>query len=164
MKKDTYVILPDGEYLIKSLKRLNISMDKYKTSEMGKALKKVFRGEMEIPDAVRVATEEIGRVFSSSKDKNSFDTGFYGDEIGTCPLCGKTVVRGKYSYGCQGWKEGCKFRISGVICKRVISIANARLLLSGGKTSKIQGFISKNGKSFDAALRLEGDKAVFDFS
>ena len=30
LKKDTYTILPDGEYLIKSLVRLKISMDKYK--------------------------------------------------------------------------------------------------------------------------------------
>ena len=39
LKKDVYTILPDGEYLIEALLRLGISMDKYKTSEMGKALK-----------------------------------------------------------------------------------------------------------------------------
>ena len=40
LKKDVYTILPDGIYMIESLARLNISMDKFKTSEMGKALKK----------------------------------------------------------------------------------------------------------------------------
>ncbi|MBQ0125702.1 MAG: DNA topoisomerase III, partial [Clostridiales bacterium] len=44
LKKDVYTILPDGEYLIESLGQMQISMDKYKTSEMGKALKSVFHG------------------------------------------------------------------------------------------------------------------------
>ena len=39
-----------------------------------------------------------------------------------------------------------------------------RMLLETGKTSKIQGFISKNGKQFSAVLKLEDGKAVFDFS
>ncbi|MBQ5390702.1 MAG: topoisomerase C-terminal repeat-containing protein, partial [Clostridia bacterium] len=37
------------------------------------------------------------------------------------------------------------------------------LLVQTGKTSKIKGFISKNGKPFDAALRLENHGAKFDF-
>jgi hypothetical protein len=38
------------------------------------------------------------------------------------------------------------------------------MLLSTGRTSKIQGFVSKNGKSFDAYLKLdENGKVVFDF-
>jgi metallo-beta-lactamase family protein len=32
-----------------------------------------------------------------------------------------------------------------------------------GKTSKIKGFISKNGKPFDAVLKLEDGRAKFDF-
>jgi DNA topoisomerase-3 len=42
-------------------------------------------------------------------------------------------------------------------------VANVKMLLSTGKTSKIQGFTSKNGKLFDASLRLEDGKVVFDF-
>ena len=145
---------------------MNISMDKYKTSTLGQALKKVFRGELTVMESVNLAKNEIDQVFHKKEQSIETDTdsGFYGDEVGACPLCGKLVLKGKYGYGCSGWREGCKFRISGVICKRVISIANARMLLSGGKTAKIQGFISKNGKPFDASLSLEGDKAVFDFS
>jgi DNA topoisomerase-3 len=46
----------------------------------------------------------------------------------------------------------------------VISIANARLLLERGRTEKIQGFISKKGKPFDAFLKLEQDgKVNFEF-
>ena len=74
------------------------------------------------------------------------------------------MVRGRYGYGCLGYKEGCKFRIGSFICKRVISINNARLLLSEGRTAEIQGFTSKNGKPFNARLKLEGERAVFDFT
>jgi DNA topoisomerase-3 len=37
------------------------------------------------------------------------------------------------------------------------------MLLETGKTSKIQGFTSKNGKKFDAFLKLQDGKIVFDF-
>ena len=166
LKKDVYYILPDGEYLIESLGQMNISMDKYKTSTLGQALKKVFRRELTVMGSVDLAKAEIDEVFATREQtlETDTDSGFYGDEVGVCPLCGKPVVKGKYGFGCSGWREGRKFRISGVICKRVISIANARKLLSEGKTAKIQGFISKNGKPFDASLKLEGDKAVFDFT
>ena len=38
-------------------------------------------------------------------------------------------------------------------------------LLSEGVTSNIEGFISKNGKNFNAKLKLDSEnKVVFDFS
>jgi len=93
------------------------------------------------------------------------DIGLYGEEVGSCPLCGKPVVRGKFSYGCSGYKDGCTFRVNTVICGRAISVSNIRLLLQSGRTAKIKGFISKKkDQRFDAVLRLEAGKAVFDFS
>ena len=145
---------------------MNISMDKYKTSVLGQALKKVFRGMITVGDSVKQAESEISEVFDRTPKEIGLDTdtGFYGDLVGKCPICGKDVVRGRYGYGCLGYKEGCKFKIGSFICKRVISISNARLLLSEGRTAEIQGFTSKNGKLFNARLKLEGDRAVFDFS
>ena len=78
-------------------------------------------------------------------------------------MCSNEIVKGKYGYGCRGYKEGCKFKIGGVICSRVISMTNAKMILETGKSSKIQGFVSKSGKLFDAYLKLEGDKVVFEF-
>ena len=166
LKKDVYTILPGGEYLIEQLMQMNISMDKYKTSVMGQALKKVYRGDITISDSVRQACDEISQVFErkSASVELDTDTGFYGNLIGKCPVCGKDVIRGKYGYGCMGYKEGCKFRFGSFICKRAISVSNARLLLETGRTAEIQGFTSKNGKSFNARLKIEGDKVVFDFS
>ena len=87
------------------------------------------------------------------------------DKIGICPLCGSTVIRGKYNYGCLGYKEkGCRFKLGLRICGRTIPVSAAKRLLETGTTGKLTGFISKNGKNFDGALKLEGERAVFDFS
>ena len=167
LKKDVYTILPGGEFLIESLMGMNISMDKYKTSELGKALKAVYHGKMSVDESVSLAEKEIADVFGKkgdSKIEDDTDTGFYGDIIGKCPVCGRDVIRGKFSYGCMGYKEGCTFKIGLSICKRPISVSNAKLLIENGKSSKIKGFTSKKGTLFDAFLKIdENKKVVFDF-
>lgn len=167
LKKDTYYIQRDGEFLIESLSRMNISMDKFKTSQLGKALKQVFRGEIAVNDSVKLAEDEIRLVFerrSLPAEQDDY-TGSFGDVVGACPLCGKEVVRGRYKYGCRGYKDGCEFGVSLNICNRNISVSNVKLLLETGQTSKICGFVSKRtGKSFDGVLKLMEGKAVFDFT
>lgn len=166
LKKDVYRILPAGEFLIESLMQMDISMDKYKTSEMGKALKKVFHDEMSVDDSIKLACDEIQKVFDKKNvaievDK---DIGFYGDIVGKCPLCGSEVMKNRYAYGCKNYKE-CKFKINTVICGRTISKSNAEMLLKDGHTSKITGFVSKAGKNFDAVLKFDNEKKiVFDFN
>ena len=166
LKKDVYTILPGGEFLIESLLQMDISMDKYKTSELGKALKKVFRDEMTVDNSVELAENEIKEVFNKKdvaieKDK---DIGFYGDIVGKCPMCGNDVIKNRYAYGCRDY-QNCKFKINTSICNRVISKSNVIKLLSEGTTSQIEGFVSKNGKEFNAKLKLDNEnKVVFDFS
>ena len=168
LNKDVYTILPGGEFLIESLSAMQISMDKYKTSELGQALKRVFRGKMTVKESVALAEREIAEIFSHKGEGNpetDMDTGFAFDVIGRCPLCGGNVRKVRGFYGCTGYKDGCKFSVNTVICKRVISVSNVKLLLETGRTAVIRGFVSKNGKQFDAALTLdEGGKAVFDFA
>lgn len=161
LKKDVYTILPDGEYLVESLSRMNIGMDKYKTAELGKALKKVFRGEMSIEDSTAVTEREISEIFRL--DRESGD-GFAGDVVGKCPLCGGNVIRGKYGYGCAEWKKGCKFRIYSPICSRPLKTDEVRKLLKDGMTDVLDGFLSKKGNNFSARVKLEGNgtKLVFE--
>lgn len=165
LKKDVYTILPAGEYLIESLARLSINMDKYKTSELGKALKRVFRGEMTIEESVKLAEGEIAAVFENGKNLKPItaDTGEYGQIAGVCPVCGKNVVRGKYNYGCMGYADGCGFRIGLNICRRDIPFVEVQRLLATGRTAKLDGFISKNGKRFAAKLVIKDNAAVFSF-
>ncbi len=167
LKKDTYYILPGGEFLIESLLQMKINMDKYKTSQLGQALKKVYRGTMEIEESVKLAESEIAEVFSKKEETNlslDSETGFFGDVVATCPLCGREVKRFRNFYGCTGYKDGCKFLVNISICGRAISVSNLKMLIEAGSTAIIQGFVSaKTKKSFDAALKLENGRAVFDF-
>ena len=167
LKKDVYTILPDGEYFIESLGKLSISMDKYKTSELGKALKQVYRGEITVEDSVRLAQAEIAAVFEKGQYAmpvvRDVDTGKYGDVVGKCPVCGKNVVRGKFNYGCIGFESGCNFRVGISICRRDIPITEVARLLTEGSTATLGGFVSKSGKRFEARLVLKDGAAVFNF-
>lgn len=166
LNKDVYTILPGGIFMIESLMRMNINMDKYKTSQLGQALKKVYRGQLEISDAVKLTEQELLEIFENKDAPIELDTdnGFFGDVVGQCPLCDGSVRRTKFGYGCSNYREkDCKFTVGAYILGRSISKSNVQMLLSTGRTSKIQGFTSKNGKKFDAFLKLENGKVVFDF-
>ena len=166
LKNNSYYILDGGVFFIESLSRLNINMEKEKTAHLGRALKSVYRGEITVDDCVTLARNEINEVFATKPVDFADDTeiGVAGQEVGICPLCGKRVLRGRYGYGCEGYKEGCKFRINLEICHRIIPISAVTELLKLKKTQKLNGFISKSGKPFSASLRLENDKVVFDFN
>ena len=166
LKKDVYSILPGGERLIHSLERLGIRMDKYKTSEMGKALKSVYHGQMTVDESVALAKSEIQSIFDEGA-KNALppeDTGSLGEIMGLCPKCGRNVIRGNRAYGCMGYKDGCDFTVGLTICSRTIPKIAVQTLLATGKTPKLRGFISKIGRPFDAALVIRDGEAVFDFA
>ncbi|MBQ7390655.1 MAG: topoisomerase C-terminal repeat-containing protein [Clostridia bacterium] len=166
LKKDVYTILPGGEFLIESIARLNIVMDKYKTSELGKALKKVFRAEMTVDESVDLAKREIAEVFSDKYNNPPMpkvDTGKLGQIVGQCPLCKRNVVRGKYNYGCMGYSDGCGFKMGVNICRRDIPISEAARLLATGETALLTDFVSKNGKRFKAKLVLKDGEVTFKF-
>lgn len=166
LKKDVYRILPEGEFLIESLTQMGISMDKYKTADVGRSLKRVFRGESTIEDSLHIAQGEISRVFDAKTVPVDEDTdiGFFGDTVGKCPLCGQEVRRTKRGYGCSGYKNGCKFGIFSPLCSRPIPKSAMEILLRDGHTPILRGFVSKkSGKLFDAALKLECGEIKFDF-
>ncbi len=160
LKKDVYRIENGGRYLIEQLIDMNISMDKYKTSQLGQALKKVYRGEISIFDSVKMAQDEIAEVFKNDPNQG---TGFYGDKVGECPLCGSDVVRGVYSYGCSAYSKGCKFKVNFKILSALLPKKQVEKLLATGFTEKMK-FISKSGKEFESKLKLEvGGRVTFDF-
>ena len=169
LKKDVYTILPDGEYLITSLERLRINMDKFKTAELGKALKAVYRKTMTVDESVSLAAKEIRAVFAAKDGSigqapgESGQTGRLGEIVGDCPRCGKHIIRGRYRYGCMGYGEGCEFSLPMNLCHRDVPIAAARDLLTDGKTKPIGGFISKKGKPFTACLALKDGRVEFVF-
>lgn len=83
-----------------------------------------------------------------------------------CPLCGGDIIVTPFGYGCSNYKKdeenSCRFmigKIGGVKLKE----ASVRQLLQEGITETISGFKSKNGKKFDAQLKLVEGQIQFFF-
>lgn len=117
---------------------------------------------MTVEESLSLAEEQIKAVFGDQ----SVDIGLFGEEIGSCPLCGGKVVRRRNFYGCEKFKEtGCKFSVNTYICGKAITLPIVRDLLTNKKTALLDGFISKkSGKPFSAVLKLdETGKVLFDF-
>lgn len=83
--------------------------------------------------------------------------------LGPCPLCGATVTEQERSYGCSGWRNGCKFAIWKTIAGKKVSTRTAQALLRRGVSPLLKGFKSKAGKPFDAKLKLENGTVRFEF-
>lgn len=88
-----------------------------------------------------------------------------GKILGKCPLCGGQIIEGKKGFGCANWKtKGCKFVIWKQIAGKKITKNLVKTLLERGETEKINGFKSKNGKKFDAKLKInQNGKIEFVF-
>ncbi len=172
LTKDVYTILPMGEYMIESLSRMGIGMDKYKTAEVGMSLKKVYRGECEIADSVAVAEREIRGIFAAKTDfvpsPPPFASRNGGDEdtgvvVGKCPLCGLSVTQRKFRFACEKYGDGCNFSIGNKICGLNIASDVISRMLETGSSGLIEGFTSKSGKKFSAVLKLDAGKLKFEF-
>lgn len=104
-------------------------------------------------------------VVMARNQEASLRVGTEKTSLGKCPVCGRDVVETAKSYGCSGYKKGCKFAIWKEINSKKISAKQAEKLLTKGKTSLIKGFKSKAGKTFDALLVLgENGKITFGFA
>lgn len=83
--------------------------------------------------------------------------------IGKCPKCGGKVVFHSKAWSCENNK--CDFVIWKTVAGKTLTEANAKDLLSKGKTSLIKGFKSKAGNLFDAHLILDREgKTKFEFA
>ncbi|MFA7346585.1 MAG: DNA topoisomerase 3 [Desulfurivibrionaceae bacterium] len=74
------------------------------TGEWEEKLKQIERGQLD-PDAFMSTISGYIRTLIKSGTAERLDTARWG----SCPLCGKEVVKGNRAYGCSGWKDGCGF-------------------------------------------------------
>ncbi len=155
-----------GEFLID-----NLAVPEIKSAEMTgqweKRLNDIAESGSKAPELYRIFMNDVKKQIKqwysdvkNSKGKQYFDP----NEVKMiCPFCGSRMFRGKFGYACSGYKEGCKFQISYEICGKKITESQAAMLVSSGKTAVIKNFVSKNNKTFDAALALDRDKKNIRF-
>ena len=77
-----------------------------------------------------------------------------------CPKCSKLMKKAQWNYECE-----CGFKLSHTVAQVPLSEeVIIELLTKGHTTNKVDGFTSKTGNLFDAHLKYEDDKIVFDFT
>lgn len=108
----------------------------------------------EMPE--KLNTEDINNHIKSQNEENS---------IAKCPSCdGSIEDKGKF-YGCSEYKEGCKVTFPKKLAGKAMSKKMIQDMCSKNETSKLKGFKSKKGKTFDASLKLdENFKMTFNFN
>ncbi|QWH04011.1 type IA DNA topoisomerase (plasmid) [Bacillus mycoides] len=160
VKRNKVSVTPKGEILCESVQGTMLAKPELTAKwegylrKIGKkqGSKDIFVSQTSefIKDLIEGATESIGEL----KIDNKIQDMKVKDTIGKCPKCGKDVVNRKTFYGCSGYKEGCKFSMSGEYLTKKISEANAKKLLEGKKTGLIKKMKGKSGKEFDGYLKL----------
>ncbi len=79
-----------------------------------------------------------------------------------CPKCGGEVVENYRRYACT--REGCDFSLPKHPAGRTFEVSEVEELLRNGRLDMRDGFISKTGRPFSAALKINDDfKLEFDF-
>jgi len=82
--------------------------------------------------------------------------------LGTCPLCGGSVVETPKGFGCSRFREGCTFTIWKKVAGASITKAQARRLLAGEKVGP-KKMMSRAGKPFEAFLILDSTEGRLRF-
>lgn len=78
-----------------------------------------------------------------------------------CPICGSPLRKFEWGFGCSGYKSGCQFH--GTVAGKKLTKTQIEQLAKNGRTGVIKGFKSKAGKTFNARLKIEDNKIIFDF-
>jgi len=169
LKNNIYSLEPLGEYVIKVMHELEIDMSKEKTVELSKLLKRVYKNEVSVDQAIEIAVEEINCFFrKKGKEVSPIPEELRKRKnivVGECPICKKPVVerKGKNGvfYSCTGYhkeehegKNGCSFSLPGSICSEAVSPDKAKELIEKGKI-KLENMVSKQGKKFSAIVKLD---------
>ncbi|MGB0265130.1 MAG: DNA topoisomerase [Candidatus Poseidoniaceae archaeon] len=110
---------------------------------------------------VSVNINDSGKVVIAGSTAQTTDAS--DAELCPCPKCDQGTIRiGEATYACDNAE--CKFRGLGRnVCKRDISVDEAKKILTEGKSDLIEDFTSRRGKPFPAYLVLEANKVGFEF-
>ena len=158
LKNNKYTILPGGEYYIETLWKMGIIMDKYKTAELGRTLKQVYRGEISIQDAVDHAMTEVQAFYDSAvatEVEKQAGAGLPNGVICSCPIpgCGGDVKEGKKGYYCSNYKTCTLNGLWKNACYVNITPKDVAALLKGSTISK--PYTTKNGFKMTKKLRYD---------
>lgn len=111
--------------------------------------------------------DEAGKITGLKFDFDNIEQQKLKDVV--CPMCGGEIVKTSFGYGCSNYnrndvEHSCHFSIQHKIAGIKISDTLVKQLLNNKKTDIIEGFLSKSGNKFNAALKLtDSGQVIFDF-
>jgi DNA topoisomerase III len=172
IQKNLVYLMPEGRVLIEALGKGSYLTSVITTGRMERFLSDIGKNKGSFEEFLQ-RTQKMTHLIVQQIIKNSETWEFSNyaneiqkaDEVGSCKICGATVVdRGNF-YGCSKFKENdCQFTISKKILGKSISKDNVQKLLEKGSSSLIKGFKSKTSdKTFDAFLIWDANKKAIDF-
>lgn len=171
VSKNKLYMTDKGNILCRALENTAISSVEM-TADWEKHLQSISeqkRTREQFIEGIKVFIREFSEKLPLYIDENISreDVNKVSASLGTCPICQNSQIvkrkmkNGKLFYPCQS--RSCDFVIWGEMSHRKIKEPEVKELLEHRKTPKLKGFKSKNNKSFEASLKIENDKVVFDF-
>lgn len=170
VKKNVVSVTKKGEILCETVKGTLLASPSM-TAKWELYLKKIGEGKASQKSFVENTTkfiekiiEEVPGQMESKKVVENIEESNKLDSVGTCPVCKKGQLNDRKTfYGCSEYEKGCKFSISKNIASKKLTQKNIKDLIEKGATSKIKGFKSKAGKTFEATIIIKEDKVSFKF-
>lgn len=149
--------------LLKSAELTGIWEKKMRDIELGKYDISLFMNEMkemvtEVVLQVKNAKHKSITIVDSEKpeSKNKTEKKNKAAAPLNCPACGKgLIIKGKTAWGCNAFKDGCKFRIPFEFMGKKITDKQAEMLVLKGKTNKIKGFKTSDLQINEGRLSLD---------
>ncbi len=132
------------------------------TGEWEYKLKQMEQGRLDRPSFMEGIKHLTGEIVERIKQYRHQQQNVELEDLPVaCPVCGAKTLRATMdSFSCR--TPDCRFSVRRVISGREISEQEAQELISKGITPVLEGFTSRFGKRFDAALKLdEKFKVVF---
>ena len=176
LEKNTYYTTQKGRTLVEMFNRLGFhNLDPDRTIDMNRTIKEVGMGLKTIEKNKSEITTELYNVRSmlahSNIVINPSDLKEQPVEVGKCPKCGSPVYDGKKAFYCGN--EDCKFYMFkedsyfvNVLGNKKITKTIAKSFLSDKRCAKVTGCKNKEGKKYDAYIKVDfsKDRPIFTYN
>ena len=128
-----------GEYLINAIKVDNIVDYKY-TAYLEEKLSDIIKGKGDFDDIYTNYINEVNKNIQIIKMEEIKKVELKEKGLGKCPICNDgEVVERKEFYGCNKYKDGCKFSLPKNLKGAEVRNKDIEKLLSKGATDKLKG-------------------------
>lgn len=171
LKDNVYLLGNKGSYYVETLQKLRILMGKKKTAELGKALRKIYRGEWSIEDGLHLAQKEVEEVFALDDHQPippapRVFTVEKSKILCKCPKCGHPIAVTEKGFRCTFSGCGLSLYYDNPLFQKLnkkITKTMAKEIFQKGQVT-LTGLTSKNQTTYDAILIADFSQKYIHFT